>query len=189
MAAIPIAVTCSLHALHRDLPGGAICRDDLSTTWHAPQDGRHRRTNRQDTMKDLLIIDIPDELHLALAQRAARHGRRLEDEAICILREALGLEPPAFTASGPHASLPDTRPETTQALPGQHAPKQLRPADYAQLSLLVWNRDPNDLIDEATAFALYEANWRHVDEASLQPAERALIARLTAQHGHGVMNV
>ena len=141
-------------------------------------------------MKDLLIIDIPDETHLALAQRAERHGRRLEDEVICILREALGLEPRVFTASGPHASLPNDRPATPLPEPPQQAPARLlRPSDYAQLSLLVWNRDPNDLIDEATAFALYEANWRHVDEASLQPAERALIARLTAQYGHGVMNV
>lgn len=68
-------------------------------------------------------------------------------------------------------------------------PALIRPADYPQLALLVWSRDPNDLIDEATAFALYEANWRHVDVASLQPAEQALITRLTARYGHGVMNV
>ena len=49
--------------------------------------------------------------------------------------------------------------------------------------------DRRDLITARPAPALYEANWRHVDEASLQPAERALIARLTTQYGHGVMNV
>ncbi|MDO4682466.1 MAG: hypothetical protein Q4B17_06715 [Lautropia sp.] len=36
-------------------------------------------------------------------------------------------------------------------------------SDYPQLCLLAWNRDPDGWIDEAEAFALYEANWRHVD--------------------------
>ncbi|MDO4682464.1 MAG: hypothetical protein Q4B17_06700 [Lautropia sp.] len=62
-------------------------------------------------------------------------------------------------------------------------------SDYPQLCLLAWNRDPDEWIDEAEAFALYEANWRHVDQAQLEAREKALIERLTQEYGHGVMNV
>ena len=45
--------------------------------------------------------------------------------------------------------------------------------------------------DEAgeDAFALYEANWRFVEEDRLQPRERDMIMRLTQVYGHGLMNV
>jgi hypothetical protein len=66
---------------------------------------------------------------------------------------------------------------------------QLRLTDYPQLQLIAWNRSVDALIEEEEAFALYERNWRYVDEAALLPHERQLIARLTQAFGHGVMNV
>ncbi|MDO4682458.1 MAG: hypothetical protein Q4B17_06670 [Lautropia sp.] len=51
----------------------------------------------------------------------------------------------------------------------------LRLTGYPQLCLLAWNRDPDGWIDEAEAFSLYEANWRHVDQAQLEAREKALI--------------
>lgn len=65
----------------------------------------------------------------------------------------------------------------------------LRIADYPQLTLIAWNLRPEDLIAEDEAFALYERNWRFVDQARLDEKERALIDRLTQQYGKGVMNV
>lgn len=65
----------------------------------------------------------------------------------------------------------------------------LRPVDYPQLTLITWSRDAQQLIDEAEALALYEANWRFVDEPSLTPAERQLIDRLVRDYGAGVLNV
>ena len=62
-------------------------------------------------------------------------------------------------------------------------------SDYPQLQVLAWNRKPDSLIEEADAFALYESNWRFVDEEQLTPRERRLIERLTRQFGNGVMNV
>lgn len=62
-------------------------------------------------------------------------------------------------------------------------------SDFPQLRLLAWCRPGAEAIDEEEAFALYERNWHHVDEAALEPAERALIDRLVARFGHGVMNV
>jgi hypothetical protein len=66
---------------------------------------------------------------------------------------------------------------------------QLRLTDYPQLQLIAWNRSVDALIEEEEAFALYERNWRYVDEAALLPHERQLIAHLTQAFGHGVMNV
>jgi len=59
---------------------------------------------------------------------------------------------------------------------------------YPNLHLLCWNRAER-YIPAADAFALYERNWRFIDEKTLQPAERALIERLTRTHGSGLLNV
>lgn len=61
--------------------------------------------------------------------------------------------------------------------------------DYPQLKLIAWNRREGDVVTEEEAFALYEANWRFVDQAELDTHERAFIAHLTQQYGKGVLNV
>lgn len=60
--------------------------------------------------------------------------------------------------------------------------------DFPQLALLAWNRAVRT-IGEAEAFALYERNWRFVDVGTLTAKETELISRLTAEYGHGVLNV
>ncbi len=65
----------------------------------------------------------------------------------------------------------------------------IRPADYPQLKLIAWNRREDDLIDGREALALYERNWRYVDEAALLPKERGLIDQLVREFGHGVLLV
>jgi hypothetical protein len=59
------------------------------------------------------------------------------------------------------------------------------PARYAELARLAWNRDPSREISGEEAFGLYEANWRHVNVASLSPQERALIDALAVRFGGG----
>ena len=61
-------------------------------------------------------------------------------------------------------------------------------AAFENLAALCWNRHERYL-DAAEAFRLYERNWRLVDERRMQPAERALIKRLTTRYGNGVLNV
>jgi len=61
--------------------------------------------------------------------------------------------------------------------------------DFPQLRLVAWNLRDDDQIDEQEAFALYERNWRFVEQSQLQVSEKALIERLTQQFGAGVMNV
>lgn len=62
-------------------------------------------------------------------------------------------------------------------------------AQYPQLRMLLWNRPSVKRLADADAFALYEANWRHVDKEHMTEAERALVRRLTTEIGHGVLLV
>lgn len=57
-----------------------------------------------------------------------------------------------------------------------------------QLALLCWNRRVR-FISAQDAFALYERNWRLVDQRRITAAERALIERLAVRYGNGVLNV
>lgn len=60
--------------------------------------------------------------------------------------------------------------------------------DFPQLALLAWNRAVREIAEDE-AFALYERNWRFVDVEHLVAQEAALIERLTAQYGKGILNV
>jgi hypothetical protein len=62
-------------------------------------------------------------------------------------------------------------------------------ADYPQLRMLAWSRPADACMDEAEAFSLYESNWRFLDQGSMQPAEAALLQRLTQAHGAGLLLV
>lgn len=61
--------------------------------------------------------------------------------------------------------------------------------DFPQLRQLAWNRPADACLDDAEAFALYEANWRLVDLNDMAPTERALLARLLAEQGAGLLLV
>jgi hypothetical protein len=63
----------------------------------------------------------------------------------------------------------------------------VRVADYPQLRDLAWNRS-DQLIPAQEAFALYERNWRFIEEHRLDDPERVLIERLAEQFGSGVIN-
>ena len=60
-------------------------------------------------------------------------------------------------------------------------------ADYPALRDLAWNL-AIDRLRAPDAFALYERNWRYVDEQRLTPAERDLIQRLAARYGSGIVH-
>jgi len=59
------------------------------------------------------------------------------------------------------------------------------PADYPELRLLAWSRDPARPIPAAEAFALYERNWRFVDNGRLTEREAAFIRDLVDRFGQG----
>jgi hypothetical protein len=64
----------------------------------------------------------------------------------------------------------------------------VRIADFPVLKELAWNR-VDTYIPAEEALALYERNWRFVQDAGLSAEEQKLIDRLTQQCGSGVLNV
>jgi hypothetical protein len=60
-------------------------------------------------------------------------------------------------------------------------------ADYPGLRSIMWSRR-DARIPAREAFQLYERNWRFIDVARLSAAERALIDRLVARYGGGLLN-
>ncbi len=64
---------------------------------------------------------------------------------------------------------------------------KIRVKTYPQLHALCWNRLDEAVIDGAEALALYERNWRFVDENAFTLEERRLFNRLLADYGHGVL--
>ena len=65
------------------------------------------------------------------------------------------------------------------------AHQQIVPAEFPELALLVWNRDPTRAIPAEEAFALYERNWRHVDREHMAPAGADLVRELANALGYG----
>jgi len=68
-------------------------------------------------------------------------------------------------------------------------PRKIRLADFPMLRELAWSTDPGASITPEEALALYERNWRHLDPQAMEPKERALVERLTATVGKGVLLV
>lgn len=68
-------------------------------------------------------------------------------------------------------------------------PDEIKPADYPQLRLLVWNRNPEHLVSGEDVLAIYERNWDMVEQDALSAHERALIDHLVQKHGNGVLHV
>ena len=80
------------------------------------------------------------------------------------------------------------RPEFVRDLRGMLDEKLVDTAAFENLAALCWNRRERYLAAEE-AFRLYERNWRHVDARRMKPTERALVERLQARYGNGVLNV
>lgn len=68
-----------------------------------------------------------------------------------------------------------------------HFGPEIIPAEFPELSTLVWNRNPVRPIAADEVFALYERNWRFVDKDHLTAREKRLIQELTDEYGHGCM--
>ena len=82
----------------------------------------------------------------------------------------------------PDAQLPARR-------AGTSFPRRIRLAKYPQLRSIARGLAEDAEVGPTEAFQLYERNWRHVEMAAMEPAEQALLAKLTATIGKGVMNV
>jgi hypothetical protein len=76
-------------------------------------------------------------------------------------------------------------PAATSRVPEGGLPATVRLDDFPQLKRLAWQRQGVAEVSPAEALSLYERNWRHIDPASLGPAERALVQALAEQLGAG----
>ena len=117
---------------------------------------------------------------LRLAKRAQRARERDAGMVVVPLKLA------ARDAERIRAAM--ARPEFTRRLRGLLDEALVEIAAYENLATLCWNRRDRYLPAEE-AFRLYERNWRMVDQHRMKPAERALIERLAARYGNGVLNV
>jgi hypothetical protein len=116
---------------------------------------------------------------LRLAKRAQRERERAAGMT------AVPLKLAAHDAERMRAAL--ARPEFTHRLRGLLDDALVEIAAYENLAALCWNRRDRYLGAEE-AFRLYERNWRLVDQRRMKTAERALIERLAARYGNGVLN-
>lgn len=64
-------------------------------------------------------------------------------------------------------------------------PARIRLADYPQLKRLAWQLHGVTTLAPEDALGLYERNWRQVDTAALDAAERALVNALVQHIGGG----
>ena len=117
---------------------------------------------------------------LRLAKRAQRARER--DAGLV----AVPLKLAARDAARARVAL--RRPDFVRRLTGLLDEELVEVAAYENLAALCWNRRARWLGAEE-AFRLYERNWRFVDRRRMKPAERALIERLAARYGNGVLNV
>ena len=63
---------------------------------------------------------------------------------------------------------------------------EIRIADYPLLKLVCWNRAAEGRVSRAEALALYERNWRHINDQSMTAAEQKFFDDIVANEGAGV---
>ena len=100
----------------------------------------------------------------------------------------MGAYSGAATAVGLELELVDPRERQRSAggARGKPAfPARIRLADYPQLKKLAWQLHGVATLTPEDALGLYERNWRHVDTAALDPAERTLVTALAQHLGGG----
>ena len=82
------------------------------------------------------------------------------------------------------------RPRRTLASAATRPLQRIRVDRYPQLQQIAWHLGPSTTdLGPDEAFALYERNWRHVDRAAMCAKETALLKRLTATVGKGILLV
>lgn len=76
-------------------------------------------------------------------------------------------------------------PGKPQPEPAPDEIERVRIDRYPQLQRLAWHQPGVTELSAREALAVYERNWRHIDEAKLEPQERALVAALVRTVGGG----
>lgn len=88
---------------------------------------------------------------------------------------ALGLSLVALNAEDAQASASGQASRENLA---EWIPVRVRLADYPQLKALAWQVHGTDTLTPIEALGIYERNARHLDSATMSPAEQALLRAL-----------
>jgi len=91
--------------------------------------------------------------------------------AYFLVMDALGMKIQALAREDSSTLMADLTKTT-------HLPAEIKFADYPQLKQLAWHVHGLDSLTPIEAFGIYDRNWRHLDQDSLLPNERALINAL-----------
>lgn len=173
-----------LARLRRGLAAGAVAASAgiSRMTLHRAERGEPAITS--GTLARILgVLGLAGDL--ALVAREDPLGRQMQDARLPARRTAKAAAPQPAPAAQP---APAPAGQATAAAP-KVAPR-IRLARYPQLKAIAWHLSPAaTTLAPEEAYALYERNWRHVDAAAMGAAERALLARLTATVGKGVLLV
>lgn len=97
----------------------------------------------------------------------------------------MGAYANAMAALGVQIRIAEASEPANLASPVAAAPQRIRLADYPQLKQLAWHAPGVDEVTPEEALALYERNWRHIDQGRIDARERALIDTLVAVQGKG----
>ena len=98
----------------------------------------------------------------------------------------MGAYMSALAALGLALDVTDVHRARSRSAPAVSAlPGRICVRDYPQLERLAWQRKGDDSVTPAEALSLYERNWRRVDQARIEPKERALLEALSASLGGG----
>lgn len=89
----------------------------------------------------------------------------------------------AIVALGLDLELVDPRAEPPAQAAKPPLPRRIRLADCPQLRRLAWQLGDVATLTPKEALALYERNWRHLDQGAMGEAERDLVRRLVAALG------
>jgi hypothetical protein len=116
--------------------------------------------------------------------RLAKRARRTRERTIGAVVVPLKLA--ARDAERVRAAM--ARPHFMSRLRGLLDDTLVEIAAYENLAALCGNRRDRYLGAEE-AFHLYERNWHRVDQRRMKLVERALIERLAARYGNGVLDV
>ena len=113
--------------------------------------------------------------------RLAKRSQRERERAAGLVQAQLRLPAPVAA----QLMFAAQQPEFTATLSDFLDAALVEAARYPQLKLLCWNRRA-PWLPAVDAWSLYERNWRFIENARLEPAERELIERLNARFGAGV---
>ncbi|MEO7404757.1 MAG: hypothetical protein ABIU95_13900 [Burkholderiales bacterium] len=122
--------------------------------------------------------DRPEQL------RRAKRAQRERDAASGLVLCQVKL--PAATAQKLREAL--AVPGVDQALDAFLDDAVIDVGKHPNLRDLLWNR-ADTRMTARDAFALYERNWRFVEESRMSVEARALVQRLAERFGGGVLNV